>query len=79
MIGVVVPQMLISLGWGTYLFFGCFCFAASVFSFFFVPETSGKTLEEIGDLFGDSEVMAEEAIRQRILEEVWNNRTEQTV
>ncbi|KAL2287742.1 hypothetical protein FJTKL_05098 [Diaporthe vaccinii] len=46
-IGVVVPEMQLKLGWGTYLFFGCFCFAASVFSFFFVPETAGKSLEQI--------------------------------
>ncbi|POR32111.1 Uncharacterized protein TPAR_07683 [Tolypocladium paradoxum] len=37
-IGVVVPEMVIELGWGTYLFFGVFCLAAGVFSFFFVPD-----------------------------------------
>jgi hypothetical protein len=30
--------------------------AAAVFYFFFLPETSGKTLEEIGALFGDEVV-----------------------
>lgn len=52
-IGVVVPEMQIKLGWGTYLFFGCFCFAASIFSFFLVPETAGKSLEQIASAFGD--------------------------
>jgi hypothetical protein len=52
-IGVIVPEMQLKLGWGTYLFFGCFCFAASIFSFFFVPETSGKSLEQIAHAFGD--------------------------
>ncbi|RSL96727.1 hypothetical protein CDV31_013331 [Fusarium ambrosium] len=52
-IGVVVPEMQLKLGWGTYLFFGCFCFAASVFSFFLVPETAGKSLEQIAGAFGD--------------------------
>ncbi|RSL70406.1 hypothetical protein CEP53_001837 [Fusarium sp. AF-6] len=52
-IGVVVPKMQLKIGWGTYLFFGCFCFAASVFSFFLVPETAGKSLEQIADAFGD--------------------------
>lgn len=52
-IGVIVPEMQLKLGWGTYLFFGCFCFAASVFSFFFVPETAGKSLEQIAGVFGD--------------------------
>ncbi|EOO01019.1 putative mfs monosaccharide transporter protein [Phaeoacremonium minimum UCRPA7] len=52
-IGVIVPEMQLKLGWGTYLFFGCFCFAAAVFSFFFVPETAGKSLESIASVFGD--------------------------
>ncbi|RMJ05048.1 hypothetical protein CDV36_014278 [Fusarium kuroshium] len=52
-IGVVVPEMQLKLGWGTYLFFGCFCFGASVFSFFLVPETAGKSLEQIAGAFGD--------------------------
>ncbi|KAH7136747.1 hypothetical protein B0J13DRAFT_677587 [Dactylonectria estremocensis] len=52
-IGVVVPEMMIKLGWGTYLFFGLFCVAAAVFSFFLVPETSKKSLEQISELFGD--------------------------
>lgn len=64
--------MQISLGFGTYIFFGCFCFAASIFSYFFVPETAGKTLEEIGELFGDNTIVDEEAIRQRVLEEIWS-------
>lgn len=70
-IGVVVPQMVISLGWGTYLFFGCFCIAASIFSFFFVPETAGKTLEQIGEVFGDKSIYEETEVMNRIAEEVF--------
>lgn len=66
-IGVIVPQMVISIGWGTYLFFGCFCFAAGIFSYFFVPETSGKSLEQIASLFGD-DLADEEAIVEEIIE-----------
>lgn len=54
-IGVIVPEMQLRLGWGTYLFFGCFCFAAAVFSFFLVPETAGKSLEQIAAIFGDED------------------------
>jgi hypothetical protein len=69
-IGVVVPQMLIDLGWGTFLFFGCFCLAAGVFSFFFVPETSKVSLEQIAVIFGDD--LADEAeLKARIRNEVW--------
>lgn len=69
-IGVVVPQMVISIGWGTYLFFGLFCFAAGVYSFFFVPETAGKTLEQISLSFGDNLADEETILRQQIFDEV---------
>lgn len=68
-VGVVVPEMQIKLGWGTYLFFGCFCFAAAVFSYFFVPETAGKSLEQIAEIFGDKlddgEVVREPQVAER--------------
>ncbi|KAH7009926.1 general substrate transporter [Ilyonectria destructans] len=72
-IGVVVPEMMIKLGWGTYLFFGIFCVAAAIFSFFLVPETSGKSLEQISELFGDNNIVAEEEIRRRIDREIWTD------
>ena len=52
-VGLIVPEMQLKIGYGTYIFFGCFCFIASIFSFFFVPETTGKTLEQIAAIFGD--------------------------
>lgn len=72
-IGVCVPEMLIKIGWGTYLFFGCFCVAAGVFSFFMVPETAHKSLEQISALFGDNSVAEEQDLRRRIVEEVWTD------
>ncbi|KAI8722753.1 MFS domain-containing protein [Fusarium sp. LHS14.1] len=72
-IGVVVPEMVIKIGWGTYLFFGIFCTLAAIFSFFLVPETSGKSLEQISELFGDNHIVEEEAIRVRIQQDVWND------
>ncbi|KAI8202788.1 High-affinity glucose transporter [Colletotrichum sp. SAR 10_70] len=72
-IGVCVPEMLIKIGWGTYLFFGCFCVAAGVFSFFMVPETAHKSLEQISALFGDHSVAEEQDIRRRIVEEIWTD------
>ncbi|KAF5966534.1 quinate transporter protein [Fusarium bulbicola] len=70
-IGVVVPEMIIKIGWGTYLFFGIFCSLASVFSFFLVPETANKSLEQISQLFGDHAVADDEAVYERIRHEVW--------
>lgn len=46
-------------GYGTYLFFGIFCFAMGVFVFFFIPETKGLSLEKMDDLFGVTELAKE--------------------
>lgn len=72
-IGIIVPEMQLKLGWGTYLFFGCFCFAASVFSFFFVPETAGKSLEQMEAVFGDKLDHEEQKIQEQVAEEVWTH------
>lgn len=53
-IGLVTPDMLDSIGWGTYIFFAAFCLIALVFTYFFVPETRGKSLEEMDVVFGDT-------------------------
>ncbi|KAK4512912.1 uncharacterized protein ATC70_003622 [Mucor velutinosus] len=50
-IGKVSPIMLATNTIGTYIFFGSWCIAASVFCYGFLPETKGKTLEEINSLF----------------------------
>ncbi|PLB48585.1 MFS monosaccharide transporter [Aspergillus steynii IBT 23096] len=74
-IGVVVPEMLIKLGWGTYLFFGMFCLGAAVFSYIFVPETSNQSLEQVAELFGDNMHGAERDLHCRIAREVLHDPT----
>lgn len=49
----ITPAAVNSIGWRTFLMFGIFCLAMSVFATFFIKETKGKTLEEIDLLFGD--------------------------
>lgn len=70
-IGVAVPLMIRSMRWGTFLFFGPFCVAAGVFSFFFVPETSNRSLEQIAAVFGDNLQADEEELRTKVEKEVW--------
>lgn len=53
-IGLVTPDMLETLEWGTYIFFAAFALIAIVFVYFFVPETRGKSLEEMDAVFGDT-------------------------
>lgn len=52
-IGLVTPDMLATIGYGTYIFFAVFCLLAFLFTYFFVPETKGKSLEDMDLVFGD--------------------------
>ncbi|OJJ03846.1 hypothetical protein ASPVEDRAFT_762429 [Aspergillus versicolor CBS 583.65] len=62
-IGLVTPDMLDSISWGTYIFFAAFCLLALAFTFFCIPETRGKTLEDMDLIFGDTAAHEE---KQRI-------------
>ncbi|KAM5347716.1 hypothetical protein ACJ41O_007540 [Fusarium nematophilum] len=52
-VGVATPPMIEDIGFGVYIFFGSWCFLAGVWAFFLVPETKGKTLEQMDEIFGD--------------------------
>jgi sugar porter (SP) family MFS transporter len=53
-IGLVTPDMFESIGYGTYLFFAAFAAIAFAFTWFVIPETRGKSLEEMDAVFGDT-------------------------
>jgi hypothetical protein len=48
---MITPVLITSIGWGTYLLFAAlnFCFLPVIY--FFYPETSGRSLEEIDLIF----------------------------
>jgi dipeptide/tripeptide permease len=50
----ITPTAMENVGWRYYALFIATNFAAAFVYFFLLPETSGKTLEEIAELFGDS-------------------------
>ena len=52
-LGYFVPPAFVNIQWRTYIVFGVFCAAMFVHVFFMFPETAGKTLEEVEDLFLD--------------------------
>ncbi|KAF3060763.1 hypothetical protein N5P37_008299 [Trichoderma harzianum] len=58
-IGLVTPDMLETLKWGTYIFFAAFCLIGLVFTYFCVPETKGRTLEDMDRVFGDETALQE--------------------
>lgn len=67
-VGVATPPMLEDLGFGTYVFFGSFCIASGFWAIFLVPETKGKTLEQMDEVFKDTAAQEEkEILRTEIL------------
>jgi sugar porter (SP) family MFS transporter len=52
-VGVATPPLMETQGYRTYVFFTVWCFLAGVWALLLVPETKGKTLEEMDEKFGD--------------------------
>ncbi|KAK4992580.1 hypothetical protein LTR28_001226, partial [Elasticomyces elasticus] len=52
-LGYFVPPAFVAIKWRTYIIFGVFCLAMAVHVFFLFPETSGKRLEEVTEMFED--------------------------
>lgn len=63
-VGVATPPMLEGIGFGTYIFYACFCTMAAVWAYFLVPETKGKTLEEMDSVFKDTAAQEEKEVIQ---------------
>jgi hypothetical protein len=53
-ISLATPSMLQTITWGIYIFFAVFCLLALAFTFFFIPEAQGKSLEDMDVVFGDT-------------------------
>ena len=65
-IGLITPPLVESTGYGAYVFFAVFCLLSLLWVYWFVPETAGKTLEEMDHVFKDLSSASEEARRERI-------------
>ena len=52
-LGYFVPPAFVNIKWQTYIVFGVFCVCMFLHTFFMFPETAGKTLEEVAELFED--------------------------
>ncbi|KAL4934076.1 sugar porter family MFS transporter [Aspergillus undulatus] len=75
-IGLVTPDMLESISWGTYIFFAAFSLVALAFTFFFIPETRGKTLEDMDLIFGDAAAHEEKTRIKHIEAEIYGAQTQ---
>lgn len=53
-----VPPGLATIAWKTYFIFGTFNFAAFIHIFFMYPETVGRSLEEVEEIFKQGHVFS---------------------
>ena len=74
-IGLVTPPLVVNTGFGAYVFFAVFCLLSLVWTFFFVPETAGRSLEQMDHVFKDASSEVEEERRRRIEEDIINGGT----
>jgi len=61
-----VPPGLNSIAWKTYFIFGTFNFAAFIHVLFMYPETVGRSLEEVEEIFQQGHVFSAWAIDRNI-------------
>ncbi|KAJ5537675.1 hypothetical protein N7513_005627 [Penicillium frequentans] len=54
--------------YGTFIFFGCVTVVGILYVIFFVPETRGRTLEEMDEIFGSTGLAAADAERKHRIE-----------
>ncbi|KAI7227516.1 hexose carrier protein [Hortaea werneckii] len=66
-VGIATPPMIAHLGYGTYVFFAFWCLVAGIWAVFLCPETKGKTLEEMDEVFGDISGREEAGVMQRAI------------
>lgn len=52
-LGYFVPPAFVNIRWKTYLVFAGFCVCMTIHVFFMSPETAGKPLEEVTEMFED--------------------------
>jgi len=73
--GLITPPLVQNTGFGAYTFFAVFCLLSLVWTFLFVPETNGRTLEQMDHVFKDIVSEQEEARRKAIETEIMGNGT----
>ncbi|TEA16375.1 putative glucose transporter rco-3 [Colletotrichum sidae] len=74
-IGLVTPPLVQNTGYGAYIFFAVFCLLSLIWTWFCVPETMGKTLEQMDEVFGDRAGVADIAKKNEIFREVVDEQT----
>lgn len=65
-VGLITPPLVQNTGFGAYTFFATFCLLSLVWTQLFVPETRGRTLEQMDHVFKDIVSEQEESRRKAI-------------
>lgn len=73
-VGLITPELVRRTGYGAYIFFMVFCGLGAFWVWLFVPETMGRGLEEMDDVFNDSTGVHDEALRAQIRAELRTDR-----
>ncbi|KAJ3951803.1 hypothetical protein N0V92_011785 [Colletotrichum tropicale] len=74
-IGLITPPLVQNTGFGAYIFFAVFCLLSFVWVWWLVPETAGRTLEQMDEVFGDRSGTADVAKKNQIFREVVDEQT----
>lgn len=70
-IGLITPPLIQNTrGFGAYTFFAVFCILGMLWAWFCVPETAGKSLEEMDQVFNDATGTGDQIRQQQILGEL---------
>ncbi|CAI4215972.1 unnamed protein product [Parascedosporium putredinis] len=77
-VAMITPVITTQIGWKSYLIFTCTNFAFIPFLYFFYPETSNLTLEEIDYLFTSREEVTELGQGQQTSEKVASSQHDST-
>ncbi|KAL5593926.1 hypothetical protein FOBRF1_013028 [Fusarium oxysporum] len=73
-IGLITPPLVQATGFGAYTFFAVFGLLSFAFVWFYVPETRGKTLEDMDTVFNDRSGVNDIAQKEQVLREVFNEK-----
>ncbi|CEP12248.1 hypothetical protein [Parasitella parasitica] len=56
-IGKITPLMIADISYGTFFFYGACCLTMGLIVYIFLPETKGKTLEEMDEVYGATSIV----------------------
>ncbi|CAO3586614.1 unnamed protein product [Absidia cylindrospora] len=69
-VGLITPIMLKNIKFYTYVFFAIFCVLSLIFTFF-IPETKGRSLEDMDAIFGGQSAAEDTALLDQVKAEIF--------